>query len=115
MNMKMKKLGGKWLKFKTKEKLLGWKLKLEKMEKNVILQDEDNFWTNKQIEDLAGCSFRFAIDPKISEDGDDGKVTMCAFQGSQYWNPLEKILGLTIKDHQGWTEKRASSDEEIAI
>ncbi|KAK9211840.1 hypothetical protein WN943_001218 [Citrus x changshan-huyou] len=68
-------------------------------------QVEDNFRAIEQLEDLPGCSFRFVIDPKISEDGDDGRGTMCAFQGSQYWNPLEKILGLTIKDHQDKLER----------
>ncbi|KAL9420715.1 hypothetical protein AB3S75_038314 [Citrus x aurantiifolia] len=76
------------------------RLELENIEKSTILQVEDNILSIEQLEDLAGCSFCFVIDPKISGDGDDGRVTMCSFQGSQYYNPPEKILGLTVKDHQ---------------
>ncbi|KAK9191685.1 hypothetical protein WN943_020300 [Citrus x changshan-huyou] len=76
------------------------RLELENIEKSTILQVEDNILSIEQLEDLAGCSFSFVIDPKISGDGDDGRVTMCSFQGSQYYNPPEKILGLTVKDHQ---------------
>ena len=65
---------------------------MENIEKSAILQVEDNILTIKQLEDLAGCSFSFVIDPKISGDGDDGRVTMCSFQGSQFYNPPEKIL-----------------------
>ncbi|KAL9420714.1 hypothetical protein AB3S75_038313 [Citrus x aurantiifolia] len=84
------------------------RLELENMEKNAILQAEDNCLAIKQLEDLAGCSFGFVIDPKISEDGDDdddSKVTMCVFRGGQHWNPLEKIIGLTIKGHQDQRER----------
>ncbi|KAK9191686.1 hypothetical protein WN943_020301 [Citrus x changshan-huyou] len=83
------------------------RLELENMEKNAILEAEDNCLAIKQLEDLAGCSFGFMIDPKISEDGDDddSKVTMCVFRGGQHWNPLEKIIGLTIKGHQDKRER----------
>lgn len=91
------------------------RLELENMEKNAILQIEDNFPTIKQLEELAGCSFSFVIDPKASEagDDDDSKVIVCAFRGSQHWNPLEKIIGLTIKDHRDNLEREPQVTKKL--
>ncbi|KAK9191740.1 hypothetical protein WN943_020355 [Citrus x changshan-huyou] len=69
------------------------RLELHKIESNVVIQD--NFKSFKQLQDLAGCCLSFMIDPSL-DDNDAAKVTMGAFRGTRFWNPLEKI-GLHLK------------------